>query len=113
MGIFICEKCGRLDNTANRNNYWIAMANKYKLKHPEEFYDGSTIVNHYKNDYFNTHVCCSICCIGLEFSDGSSSDNYSGDVYGVVTDKTYKEMSIDTLKACYNYEDFKDEIEKM
>ncbi len=29
MPTFICEKCGRLDNSANTNNYWDAMGNKY------------------------------------------------------------------------------------
>lgn len=30
MSIFICEKCGKLDNAACNNNYWIAHMNKHR-----------------------------------------------------------------------------------
>lgn len=67
MSIFICEKCGKLDNTALNNNYWLAFMNKNKVK------NGETITTYFKPDftYFNGHVCCSDCCDGLQFSDGS------------------------------------------
>lgn len=67
MGIFICEKCGKLDNTALNNNYWLATMNKKRMK------DGEEINAYFKPDftYFNNHVCCSDCCDGLQFSDES------------------------------------------
>ena len=67
MGIFICEKCGKLDNTACSNNYYHATINKYRESKGEE------IDKHYKPcfSYFENHVCCSDCCVGVEFSDGS------------------------------------------
>lgn len=67
MSIFICEKCGKLDNTACGNNYWIAYMNKYRQSQGEE------IEIYFKPEfsYFENHVCCSDCCEGVEFSDWS------------------------------------------
>lgn len=67
MSIFICEKCGKLDNTALNNNYWLAFMNNNRMK------NGETITAYFKPDfaYFNDHVCCSDCCDGLRFADGS------------------------------------------
>lgn len=67
MGIFICEKCGKLDNTACNNNYWHAFSNKYRrLK-------GECLDIGYKKEfeYFEDHVCCSDCCNGIAYEDDS------------------------------------------
>lgn len=66
MGIFICEKCGKLDNTALNNNYWLATMNKNRIE------IGMKVYCYFgdENSYFNTHVCCSDCCSGLRFHDG-------------------------------------------
>ena len=65
MGIFICEKCGKLDNTACGNNYYTAKRNKFLLK------SGRTIEPSYKSEYeyFETHSCCSDCCVDVEYKD--------------------------------------------
>lgn len=68
MGIFICEKCGKLDNTACNNNYYIALINRHRKSEGEKcisFKDGF--------EYFETHFCCSDCCDGLAFKDGSGT----------------------------------------
>ena len=96
MSIFICEKCGRLDNSANNNNFWISRSNKI-LKEP--------LVT-YKDEYFNTHSCCALCCKGLVYSDGSISDKFTGeDKCGTVSSKTYKEILEDgeDLSMVFNY----------
>lgn len=67
MSIFICEKCGKLDNTACGNNYWIAYMNKNaraRGENPTPFFKP-------KFAYFETHACCSDCCEGVEFYDNS------------------------------------------
>ena len=67
MSIFICEKCGKIDNTACNNNYWHAAGNKYKESKNEP------IDTSFKPEYayFETHVCCSDCCDGLVYKDNS------------------------------------------
>lgn len=67
MSIFICEKCGKLDNTACSNNYWCASGNKYRQSHGEE------ITPYFKPEfaYFENHLCCSDCCEGVVYNDGS------------------------------------------
>lgn len=67
MSIFICEKCGKLDNTACSNNYWHAFANKHRQS------KGKDLDISYKSEfeYFENHVCCSDCCEGLAYCDGS------------------------------------------
>ncbi len=67
MSIFICEKCGKLDNTACGNNYWHAFVNKCNQA------DGKEISKCYKPsfEYFENHVCCSDCCEGVTYSDNS------------------------------------------
>lgn len=67
MSIFICEKCGKIDNTACHNNYWHASQNKYRQSKGEEL---STA---YKPEfkYFENHVCCSDCCKGITYKDNS------------------------------------------
>ena len=67
MSVFICEKCGKLDNTACHNNYWHADMNKYRQANGEE------LDIDYKPEfaYFENHCCCSDCCDGVEYSDGS------------------------------------------
>lgn len=67
LSIFICEKCGKLDNTACNNNYWHARMNKYRQS------EGKTIDRCYKPkfEYFETHVCCSDCCEGVTYNDDS------------------------------------------
>lgn len=74
MSVFICEKCGRLDNTALNNNYWLAVLNKNRIK------DGEEISSYFETEYsyFNTHVCCSDCCNGLKFEDASGEIKKSG-----------------------------------
>lgn len=69
MSIFICEKCGKLDNTACSNNYWHALANKIREEKGEE------PETHYKQEfsYFERHVCCSDCCEGVTYSDDSGT----------------------------------------
>lgn len=96
MPTFICEKCGRLDNSANTNNYWYAMGNKYAEQKSE------SISPHYTDDYFNNHVCCALCCKGLQYIDGSGKNHFSGDKFDCVTDYTYKEADEQTLKSCSN-----------
>ena len=67
MGIFICEKCGKLDNTAHNHNYHLASGNKRRIL------AGKKPNTHFKPEfaYFENHVCCSDCCNGLIFSDDS------------------------------------------
>lgn len=67
MGTFICEKCGKIDNTACSNNYWHAIGNKH-LKSV-----GMEIDIDYKPEfgYFEDHVCCSDCCEGIVYVDNS------------------------------------------
>lgn len=74
MSIFICEKCGKLDNTTLNNNYWLAEINKNRIK------DGEVISLYFKSEfsYFNDHCCCSDCCDGLHFADGSGELKKSG-----------------------------------
>lgn len=69
MGMFICEKCGKIDNTSCNNNYWHASGNKYKKSKNEE------IDTAFKPEYsyFEDHVCCSDCCDGIEYNDGSGA----------------------------------------
>lgn len=54
MGIYICEKCGCVDNTACGGNYLVSKESKHK----------------YKDEYANTHSLC-IECTPVEYSDGS------------------------------------------
>ena len=67
MSIFICEKCGKLDNTALNNNYWHAHLNQYLES------VGRKIDIAYKPEflYFENHVCCSDCCDGIIYKDNS------------------------------------------
>lgn len=67
MGCFICEKCGKIDNTACRNNFWHAHANQAAIRHNEP------INVSYKPEfaYFETHPCCSDCCDGIVYDDNS------------------------------------------
>lgn len=67
MSIFICEKCGYLDNTACGNNYWHASGNKYRKR------EGLPLDISYSPEfqYFEDHVCCSECCNGITYKDGS------------------------------------------
>ena len=69
MSIFICEKCGKLDNTAFSNTYWHALANKIREEKGEE------TETHYKLEfsYFENHVCCSDCCEGVTYNDDSGA----------------------------------------
>lgn len=102
MSIFICEKCGKIDNSANRNNYWPARANQYAKRR------GDIIRHHYVDEYFDTHTCCALCCKGLIFEDGSGEGYFCGDIYDTVTDRTYHDLDEATLKSCENYFDILD-----
>ena len=64
MSIFICEKCGKLDNTACGNNYWHVAMNKYLQSKGEKL----DISYQSKFSYFENHACCSDCCEGLFLS---------------------------------------------
>ena len=99
MSVFICEKCGRIDNSANSNNFWQAFGNKSKLKR------GEPIIPKYDNEFFDTHPCCALCCKGIKYKDGSPT-RFTGDSYECVTEKTWKEFDEVTQKQCANYEDF-------
>lgn len=67
MSTFICEKCGKLDNTACSNNYWHAVGNKYRQS------EGKELSTCFKLEfaYFENHVCCSDCCEGVTYRDDS------------------------------------------
>lgn len=67
VSTFICEKCGRVDNSACSNNYWHARGVKYSKSKGEGFEP------YFKPEYsyFEDHTCCSICCDGIEYEDGS------------------------------------------
>ena len=67
MSIFICEKCGKLDNTACNNNYWRAFANKHRQGKGDEL----DIFCKPQFDYFETNVCCSDCCDRIVYRDDS------------------------------------------
>lgn len=69
MGVFICEKCGKLDNTACSNNYWHASMNKYRKSKGEEM----DICFKPEFSYFENHVCCSDCCDGIVYCDNSGT----------------------------------------
>lgn len=68
VSIFICEKCGKLDNTALNNNYWVVIMAKVQKARGEK-----PGIHYFKPKYsfFDDHVCCSDCCNGIEFYDGS------------------------------------------
>lgn len=79
MSIFICEKCGKLDNTACSNNYWHAAMNKYRQSQGKEL----DISFKPQFEYFETHVCCSDCCDGVIYKDDSGIlHNRSVDIKG-------------------------------
>ena len=67
MSIFICEKCGKLDNTALSNNYWLARMTKIQKE------KGENPEPRFKSEFsfFEDHVCCSDCCNGIQYHDGS------------------------------------------
>lgn len=69
MPSFICEKCGKVDNSACANNYWHARSNKYLKSNGKE----NKISTSYKSEfaYFEDHVCCSDCCDGIVYYDDS------------------------------------------
>ena len=69
MSIFICEKCGKLDNTACSNNFWHANMNKYRESKGEEI----NISFKPEYSYFENHVCCSDCCDGIAYFDDSGT----------------------------------------
>lgn len=67
MAIFICEKCGQVDNTACANNFWHVSMNKClqsKNEDIEEYYQK-------EYEYFEMHYCCADCCEGVFYKDGS------------------------------------------
>lgn len=66
MGLFICEKCGCIDNTACANTYYIAKLNRHKKE------KGEKIKPFFKPEfeYFENHACCTECCKGIECCDG-------------------------------------------
>lgn len=66
MSSFICEKCGKVDNSACANNYWHAFRNKYRSK-------GEELDTSFKPEfeYFEDHMCCSDCCDGIVYRDDS------------------------------------------
>ena len=66
MSIFICEKCGNIDNTACSNNYWHVAGNKYykSVNKPIKIYYRPEF------EYFEDHMCCSKCCEGIIYKDG-------------------------------------------
>lgn len=72
MGVFICEKCGNIDNTARGNNYWHVAGNLSRLSKGEE------IDRMYPDEYeyFETNMCCTHCCRGVPYSDGSGKLGY-------------------------------------
>ncbi len=67
MSNFICEKCGKLDNTACSNNYWHAAGNKYRESQGEKI----DIAYKPQFKYFENHACCSDCCEGVTYNDDS------------------------------------------
>lgn len=69
MSIFICEKCGKLDNTACSNNYYHAFMNKQREA------EGKKIEKCFKTEfsYFEDHICCSDCCEGVTYIDDSGT----------------------------------------
>lgn len=67
MSIFICEKCGYLSNSADKNNYHHANANIYCLENNKPI----QILYKPEFEYFETHRCCERCCDGIEYSDSS------------------------------------------
>lgn len=67
MSLFICERCGKIDNTACSNNYWLAFRNKVLQKKGEAL----DISFKPRFRYFETHACCSDCCTGIVYVDGS------------------------------------------
>lgn len=91
MSIFICEKCGKLDNTACNNNYWFAMMNRNLKKNGEEV---RKIFND-EFEYFETHACCSDCCDGIFFRDGSGI--IKKDDRDIKNKRHWSEIGIDKL----------------
>ena len=75
MSVFICEKCGKLDNTACSNNYWQAIMNKYRESKGEKI----DICFKPEFSYFENHICCSDCCDGVTYCDGSGT-LHNGDI---------------------------------
>lgn len=65
MPSFICEKCGKVDNSACANNYWHAFRNKYRSKEELDVRFKSEF------EYFEDHMCCSDCCDGIIYCDDS------------------------------------------
>ena len=96
MSIFICEKCGKLDNSGNGNNYWAVQSNKFCLS------EGKEILIPFKDEYFNTHACCGYCCEGIEYIDGSGV--LQGNKYNTISDKPYYEIEDFLGEGIENYE---------
>lgn len=103
MGIFICEKCGKVDNTACSNNYWHASMNKYLQS------EGREIDVSYKPEfvYFETHLCCSECCEGIVWKDSGEVMQRS---YLDIETKHWTEFGKEFLlnTACMNAKEYFD-----
>ena len=96
MAIFICEKCGRLDNTANGNNFWQANSNKVRIG------DGRPARESFADPFFDTHVCCGECCEGVKYKDGSGQ--LRGNEFDTVSEKPYWEMKLLSQESVINYD---------
>lgn len=99
MPVFICEKCGRLDNSANDNNFWQSQGNKGLEK------EGKPYLLEFEDPYFNTHSCCSLCCKGINYLN--STGHFNGGNPEYISDYTYKDV-LDKgwdLSGLYNYKE--------
>lgn len=69
MGIFICEKCGYISNTALSGTYHHASSNLVRIS------KNKPIDTMYKPEFefFETHRCCDRCAEGVIYSDDSGT----------------------------------------
>ena len=81
MPLFICNKCGCIDNTAMDNTYWLI-----QMYEPEE--------KLYSDEWYNTHPVCTE-CNNLTSSDGSVIG--TGKWHGKFEKKHWTSYSVDEL----------------
>lgn len=83
MPIFICSKCGCVDNTAT-SNYWSLVGQRYPMKYEDDL------------EQFRGKPLCSDCAELVFDNDGSNPRVVKGKWHG----KFEKESATDTHKKC-------------
>lgn len=103
MAIFICEKCGQVDNSAGSNNYWHVSMNKCLQS------DGKEIDRLYQKEYeyFETHYCCADCCDGVVWECGKIySKQDIGNIDRLHWTKFGKDVLLNPAYRCTNAKEY-------